>query len=353
MLFRSGAVADAAIVLTNGAAKDVTVDHLKIVGSPVGISDGDGLPSGKATINDVQIVGNAPGQTGVVIQDKAGGNATFNFTQMSLQGLTADGFVVDGQATGGSSPMVNISNSTIRNTSGSALVVNDIVGSGRVRLANSTIDGTTAAGVTVTGGNAVVQSSIIKNVGTYGVQVSGAPVISGTTQPSGTSTVQVVDSTITAQIGVQGSAPNTGDLLNLTINQNSFFAPFGGNGINLAINGTGATPNTSGVINANIVGNQISVIPTTAVATGTAGGITSPASVHSDIYLTTSNTTTGLTSLSIKAASQDNLVALNRNATVTTNPIFNPANTGTSSPLTPPPPPPNYDPALIVPLPAP
>jgi hypothetical protein len=60
-----------------------------------------------------------------------------------------------------------------------------------------------------------------------------------------------------------------------------------------------------------------------------------------------------LNSLSIKAASQDNLVALNKNATVTTNPIFNPVNTGTTSPLTPPPPPPNYNPALIVPLPTP
>jgi len=186
-----------------------------------------------------------------------------------------------------------------------------------------------------------------------GVQVSGAPVIAGVTQTTGTSTVQVVDSTIAAAIGVQGSAPNAGELLNLTINQNRLIAPFGGNGINLAINGSGTTAGDSGVINANIVGNTIAVRGTTAVATGTAGGITSPATVRSDIYLTTSNTTTGLNSLSIKAASQDNLVALNKNATVTTNPIFNPVNTGTTSPLTPPPPPPNYNPALVVPLPAP
>jgi hypothetical protein len=346
--------ADAAIVLTNGGAKDVTVDHVKIVGSPVGISDGVGLPSGKATVNDVQIVGNAAGQTGVVIQDLAGGNATLHFTQMNLQSLTADGFVVDGQATaGGSNPMVNISNSTIKDTSGSALVVNSIAGSGRVRLANSTIDGTTGSGVTVTGANAIVQASTITNVGIYGVQVSGAPVIANVTQASGTSTVQVVDSTINATIGVQGSAPSTGDLLNLTINRNQFVAPLGGNGINLAINGSGTTPGTSGAINANIVGNRISVVGTTAVATGTAGGITAPTTVRSDIYLTTSNTTTGLNSLSIKASSQDNLVALNTNARVTTSPIFNPVNTGTTSPLTPPPPPPNYDPALIVPLPTP
>jgi hypothetical protein len=161
--------------------------------------------------------------------------------------------------------------------------------------------------------------------------------------------VQVVSSTISAQIGIQGSAANTGELLNLTINQNQFNANSGGNGINLAVNGSG----TSGAINANIVGNRFAVLPTIAIATGTAGGITDPANVRSDIYLTTSNTTTGLTSLTVKAASQDNLTALNNNATVTTNPIFNPLNTGTTSPLLPPPPPPNYNPAALVPLPPP
>jgi len=327
-----------AIVL---ADMNPTVDHLKIVGSSVGISDGIGLSAGSvATVNDVQIVGTGASQTGVFIQQ----NETFNFTNMALSNLTANGFVVDGQAAS-IQPLVNISNSTINNTSGSAIVVNNVTGDGRVRVASSSIDGTTGPGISITGGNAIVESSTIKNVGTSGVQVSGGPVVSGTLQTTGTSTVQVVSSTITAQIGVQGSAPNGGELVNLTINQNVLNALTGGNGINLAINGTG----TSGVINANLVGNKINVLPTTAIATGTV----SPGAVNSDIYLTTSNTATGLTSLSIKAASQDNLTALNNNATVTTNPIFNPVNTGTTSPLTPPPPPPNYDPALVVPLPRP
>jgi hypothetical protein len=347
----------AAIDLTNGSATNATVDHLQITGATVGISDGSGMPAGgRATVNDVRINGTAPSQTGVVIADQQGNGGTFDFTNMALTNLTADGFVVDGQDSTGAivgNPFVNISNSTIKNTSGSAIVANAIAGEGRVRLANSVIDGTTGAGVTVTGANAIVQSSTIARVGLSGVEVSGAPVIAGVTQTTGTSTVQVVDSTIAAAIGVQGSAPNAGELLNLTINQNKLIAPFGGNGINLAINGSGTAAGDSGVINANIVGNTIAVRGTTAVATGTAGGITSPATVRSDIYLTTSNTTAGLNSLSIKAASQDNLVALNRNATVTTNPIFNPVNTGTTSPLTPPPPPPNYNPALVVPLPAP
>ena len=71
------------------------------------------------------------------------------------------------------------------------------------------------------------------------------------------------------------------------------------------------------------------------------------------MYMTTSNTASGLGTITVKAASQDNLVALNRNASVTTNPVFNPVNTGTSSPLVPPPPPPNYDPAAYVPVPRP
>ena len=270
---------------------------------------------------------------------------------MMLSELTADGFVIGGQKNGGSDVSVNIADSTIANTSGSAIVVNDIVGTGRVRLSNSTIDGTTGPGVVVTGGNAIIEATSITGAGTYGVQITGAPVISGTLQTTGTSTVQVVSSKISAEIGIQGSAANVGEVLNLTINQNTLIAPAGGNGINLAINGSGTTPGDSGVINANIVGNSINVLPTTAVATGTAGGINNPALVASGIYLTTSNTTTGLTSLTIKAASQDNLVALNKNATVTTNPIFNPSNTGTSSPLAPPPPPPNYNPAAIVPVP--
>jgi hypothetical protein len=325
-----------------------TVDHLQIVGSAVGITDGNGLPSGGiATINDVVITGNGAGQTGVVIQDLGSGNGTFNFTNMTLTNLTADGFVVDGQGAGGSSPQVNISDSTIDNTSGSAVVVNYVTGDGRVRLANSKINGTTDAGVTVTGGNATVESVTMTSIGTAGVSVTGKPV----TNPvdplvaSGTSTVQVVDSTIVAVVGVQGSSTNTGDLLNLTINQNRFSAPFGGNGVNLAVGG--------GKINTNIVGNTIVAASTTAIITGTAGGITSPASLASHIYLTTSDTTGGLNNLTVKAVNADNLTAMNRNATVTTSPQQNPVNTGTTAPVVPPPPPPNYDPSVIVPLPRP
>jgi hypothetical protein len=134
-------------VITNptGAAivvdkNGTVVDHLQISGARVGISDCngmglgpvvlcDGTPTqtgGTAYINDVRIYGNGPGQTGVVIKDKAGNNGTFNFTNMDLRDLTANGFVVDGSE-GGGSPNVNITASSIKNTSGSAVVANDIV----------------------------------------------------------------------------------------------------------------------------------------------------------------------------------------------------------------------------------
>jgi hypothetical protein len=148
------------------------------------------------------------------------------------------------------------------------------------------------------------------------------------------------------------SAIRQDEVVNLTATQNRLTAPVGGNGINLAVGNPNSGP-SQGTINANLVGNLINVAPTTAVATGTAGGITAPATVGSGIYMTTSNTASGLGTITVKAASQDNLTALNRNASVTTNPIFNPVNTGTTSPQVPPPPPPTYDPAVNVPVPVP
>jgi hypothetical protein len=340
----------ASIELSSGGGNSInpTVDHISIVGSAVGITDGNGMPgSSTATVNDVVIQGSGAGQTGVVILDQASGGGTFNFTNMQLSGLTADGFVVDGQKTNGITARVNIESSSIENTSGSAVVVNDVVGSGRVRLSNSTIKGTTDAGVVVTGGKAIVEAVTISNVGTAGVAVAATPVITPADPliTSGTSTVQVVNSTIEATIGVQATSLNAGDVVNLTINQNSLVAANGGNGINLAVD--------AGTMNTNIVGNRVRVPETTAFTTGTAGGITDPAAVASAIYLTTVSPAIGLNNLTVKAVSQDNLTALNHNATVTTSPQLNPINTGTSIPLVPPPPPPNYNPAIIVPLPPP
>jgi hypothetical protein len=331
-----------AVVLTNGATTGGTVDHLQITGAQVGITDGPGLPGGGiATVNDVRITGNGSSQTGVVITDALGSSGTVNFTNMKLQNLTADGFVVDGQNVG--NPFVNISNSTITNTSGSAVVVNAIAGSadpaignGRVRLANSTIDGSTGSGVTVSGANAIVETTIIRNVGNYGVSVTGAPTIDGTTLTTGgTSTVQVALSTIDSAVAVQASAPNAGDLVNITVNGNNLLSPAGGNGVNLAV--------VDGLINANVNSNRITARATTAAAT-TSGTTTSGTTAFqtANILLTTGGSS--LTNLTIKAANQTNLRAINKDATVAQQPVL----TGTT-----PPPPPNYNPAVLVPLPTP
>jgi hypothetical protein len=325
-----------AVVLTNaaGTVTGATVDHLQIRGAQVGITDGPGLPSGGiATVNDVKITGNGTSQTGAFITDAAGNSGTINFSNMKLQNLTADGFVVDGQNTG--NPFVNISNSTIRNTSGSAVIVNGIAEDGRVRLASSTIDGSTGPGVTVSGGNAIIETSVIRNVGNYGVSVTGSPIISGAPLTTGgTSTVQVASSTIESTIGVQGSAPNAGDVVDLTVNGNTLRSPGGGNGISLAVN--------DGSINANLVSNRISGLSTTLATSGstTTSGTTGVG--VSNILLTTSGS--NLTNLTIKAANETNLRAINYDASVGQQPVL----TGTT-----PPPPPNYDPSVIVPLPVP
>ena len=331
-----------AVVLTNsaGTVSGARVDHLQITGALVGISDstpptyeGPGLPpGGVATVNDVRITGNGPQQTGVIITGGTSGEASVvNFTNVQLQNLTADGFVVDGQNKG--NPFVNITDSTIKNTSGTAVVVNGIAGDGRVRLANSTINGATGPGVTVSGANAIIETTTITNVGNYGVAVTGSPIINGAAVTTGgTSTVQVANSTIASTIGVQASAPNAGDLVNITVNGNTLTSPNGGNGVNLAVN--------EGLINANVVSNRIAGLATTIVDSGSTTTTTGTTGV-SNILLTTSGTS--LTNLTIKAANQTNLQALNYDATVGQQPVL----TGTT------PPPPNYDPSVVVPLPTP
>jgi hypothetical protein len=144
----------------------------------------------------------------------------------------------------------------------------------------------------------------------------------------------VAYSTIESTIGVQGSAPNAGDVVNLTVNGNTLSSPTGGNGVNLAVN--------NGLINANVVSNRINGLATTLVTTGTTTTTGTAGFGVANILLTTSGT--ALTNLTIKAANRNNLTAINNNATVGQQPVL----TGTT-----PPPPPNYDPSVIVPLPTP
>jgi hypothetical protein len=324
-------------VITNPAGPAIlvdkpgtTVDHIKIVGSQEGIR-GTGLSAGDppVTVNDVQIVGTGPSQTGVYVD----GGGTYNFTNMKLRNLTSDGFVVDGSLVT-TDANVNISDSTIRNTSGSAVVANAMTWPGRVRVASTTIDGATGPGVTVSGANAIVERTTIKNVGNYGVSVTAAPIIGGAAVTTGgTSTVQVAYSTINSVIGVQASSPNAGDLVNITVNGNVLNSPGGGNGVNLAVN--------NGLINANVNSNKIQG---TATQVSTTGTTTSGTTGFDAANILLSTTGTGINNLTIKAANETNLRAINFDATVRTQPVL----TGTT-----PPPPPNYDPAVVVPVPIP
>ena len=107
------------------------VDHFEIIGSRVGISDGPGFSSGVASISDVIVRGNGPGQRGVEIANSTG---TFNFDRMQLVDLTNDGFVIS--AVNGD---VNISNSSFTRVEGTGILVS---GSGaKVDVATTSMQG--------------------------------------------------------------------------------------------------------------------------------------------------------------------------------------------------------------------
>ena len=369
---------EAAIVLTNaaGTTSGATVDHVRITGSPIGISDGPGLPAsspttgpGTATVNDVQIFGNGPGQRGVQINDLAGNSGTLNFSKMNLQNLTNDGFVVSAGA--GGNPNVNISSSTINNTAGSGVFVANLNDTGRVQIVGSTITNSTQAGVYVGNGNAYIGTSKFSKNALAGVYVQdNDPTVSAPTP--GISTVQVTNSTfLDNPVGIWGIA-NSGTT-NMTITNNVITtnsSPVGANGVILAV-GSLTGSGTTGVLNGAVIGNTIApVIATTVVDTSstttTTGTTTSTSTTYSsigNILLTTAGTpifsgTTsgdviGFTSygtLNIKAADQPQLQSMNRNAGVALLPV--PVQSGSSQYYVIPPPP-TFDASLVVPLPNP
>ena len=322
--------ASPAITLRNGAV----VDHLQITGSRVGITDTDITnPASFVIVNDVRIVGSGPQQTGVVINDANGANSTLNFSNMALTGLTADGFVVDGGNGGAGDPKVNIDQSTFVNTGGSAVVVKDVYNEGRVRVTNSAIEGTTAAGIQVTNGQAYIASTKFERIGTAGVDATAgtAPGVFGNE-----ATVQVVDSTFTlAPVGVRAQATENG-VMNVTINGNRIVTT-GGNGIIMSVaDAPGA------VVNASVVGNRVSGAAT--IVSGTV------ASTNGNILLdsvgwswdaTNGIVIPGQGILNIRAADEANLQGLNYSTSVQDMPAD--VIDGDGNILIPPPP--FYDPA--------
>ena len=352
-----------------GAATNVTVDHVRITGSTVGISDGAGRAAGTvATVNDVQIYGNGPGQTGVEILNSD--NATLTFTKMNLQNMTNDGFYVQGSGDAG--PIVNIGASTINNTTGSGVMVNNVGGdAGRVRVTGSQITNSSNSGVYVASGNAYVGTSKFSKNVVAGVYVQDSTFVTSGTGTPGTSNVQVDKSSFRdSAVGVWGVA-NSGTT-NLTITNNAITtnsSPAGANGVILAVGNT-TTSGTTGVLNAAVVGNVITPVLTTTTVdtftstttTGTTTGTTTTYSSIGNILLSTagtpifsgsSSTVTGFTSLgtlNIKAADQPQLQSMNSNAGVALLPV--PVQSGSSQYYVIPPPP-NFNTSLQVPTPSP
>ena len=152
-------------VLTNPLATAIVVnqpgtvvDHFQIVGSRVGISDGTGFSSGVASISDVIISGNGPGQRGVEIASSTG---TFNFDRVRLANLTNDGFVISA-----ANADVNIANSSLTNIAGTGVLVS---GSGaKVDVATVSVEGNLGTGVNASGPRSeitLVSSTIADTVG--------------------------------------------------------------------------------------------------------------------------------------------------------------------------------------------
>lgn len=308
---------DSADPLTPGTTANATVNHVKIVGSQIAISDGGGLPAAaptapnRATVRDVQIVGTGANQRGVEIRDRAGNNATFDFSYIDMKDMTEDGFYVNGAL---GSPRVNITDSRIRNTGGSAVYATNLFNPGRVRVSDTLIDKTTAAAIYVKDAELTLVSGTIRTDGLTGVYAED------------NSIVQVAYSRFeNVDIGIQGTASAAGSQLYLTANANRIITTPPGNGIVLSV----PSPATGADVYAYILGNSI-----------TAG--------NGDDILLFDGTPSGLpgsSNLWIKAADTTNLRTLNANATVRQVYPFSPTPTI--------PAPPNWDAALVVPLPAP
>jgi hypothetical protein len=318
--------AGTAITLRNGAV----VDHLAVTGSAIGISDGAGLSAGGFSIvNDVQLLGSGPNQRGILIQDLAGGNAQFNFSNLSVQNMTNDGLAVITSA--GGDPKVNVTNSTFVNNSNSAIAVKDLYNDGRVYVTNSSISQSGAAGISVDSGQlAVFQTSFEQN-GNAGVSATG------------NSVVQIVQSTFEREtIGVNGYTVG-GQTLDITLTDNRIGTVTGGDGISLSV-----ADQVGAIVNANMVGNRLVTGDGTTISGGTIR-LTNTGAAWGVITATDPDTVVydpSFGEIYIKASDSANLSAINNNAR-----IFEVPGQFTWDDITYIPPQPIYDPALVVPLP--
>ncbi|MFM7519226.1 MAG: hypothetical protein ACKO9B_02005, partial [Planctomycetota bacterium] len=323
-------------VLANGAGTAITlaagsvVDHLEVTGSAIGISDGAGLPAGSYTIiNDVRLIGSGPNQRGILIQDLAGGNAQFNFSNLSVTNMTNDGLAVITSA--GGDPKVNVTNSTFDGNTNSGIFIKDLYNDGRVYVTNSSISNSSAAGITVEGGQLAVFQTTFETNGNAGVSATG------------NSVVQVANSEFIGEtIGVNGFA-NGAETLDITLTDNRIGTVSGGDGISLSV-----ADQVGAIVNANLVGNRLVAGSDTTTSggairltnTGAAWGVITAADPDIVVY------DPSFGEIYIKASDSTNLSAINNNAR-----IFEVPGQFTWDDITYIPPQPIYDPALFVPVP--
>jgi hypothetical protein len=235
-------------VITNpvGAAINVDqpgtrVDHLEIVNSNVGISDGAGFSSpGVAIITDVIIRGtNGPFERGVEIANSDG---QFRFDNVRLSDLGNDGFVVsaadgdviitnstlsdvdgNGVAASGAAATVATSNMTFTRTNGTAIAA---IGAGSaITLTSGTITDTVGDAIVASGTGARVdfdQTTITNTTGqaivasgTDSVVIATSSTITGTGNPAvlvtGTGATVILDDTDISDVNGTGIVINAPD----------------------------------------------------------------------------------------------------------------------------------------------
>jgi len=122
----------------------VTVSHVSIVNSPLGIGD---APGGSGTVSDVIITGNALGpQRGVFIANSTG---PYVFDRMQLRDLDDDGFVIAAD-----DARVKIRRSSIDDTTGTGIRVSG--SAAQVEVATTAVRGTLGTAVRASGANSLV-----------------------------------------------------------------------------------------------------------------------------------------------------------------------------------------------------
>lgn len=159
-------------VITNPLGAAIAIDqpgtfvsHFQIVRSPVGITDGAGLLAGVATVSDVIIQGDGPGQRGVEIASSTG---TFVFDRLQLRDLTNDGLLLS--SAGG---IATVTSSTFTNVIGRAFAVTGENARGTVTSSRFTDTIGTAIEASGSGSRVVLASSTVAGTTEYAVRASG------------------------------------------------------------------------------------------------------------------------------------------------------------------------------------